>query len=228
MLTKEQIDYLFEFCQTKGVAYYDVQVELVDHLANAIEKELAEHSDWPFQKALDVVFVSFGHVNFKPLVRERLKAFQAYSWRLWGALFKEQLRWPAMWAVFGLFLFAYRMLSMRYQDLSFNICIGSAIVILFVIFADNYRLKRLEKRKGKSLLVTNLTGLPSLVAYLNIAVIYVNLRIPGHVTGLNILLAGTVNFAYFFVCVAYYRTVKQLEKQVKRDYPEIFKLTRPC
>jgi hypothetical protein len=225
MLTKEQIDYLFEFCQAQGVKYYDVQVELVDHLANGIEKELAEHSDWSFQKALDVVFVSFGYVNFKPLVRERQKTIQAYSRRLWWTLFKEQLRRPAIWAVFGLFLFGYRLLSVRHQDLSFTICIGSAILILVVIFDGNYRLKRLEKRKGKDLLVTNLTGLPSFMANLNIAIIYVNLRIPGHVTGLNILLAGTVNFAYFLVCVAYYRTVKQQAKQVKRDYPDIFKLT---
>jgi hypothetical protein len=225
MLTKEQIDHLFDFCEAQGVKYYDVQVELVDHLANAIEKELAEHPDWPFQKALDVVFVSFGHENFKPLVREKQKAIQAYSLRLWWALFREQLRWPAMWAVFGLFLFGYRLLSMRYQDLSFNICITSGIFILFVIYFENYRLKRLEKRKGKSFLVTNLTGLPALLAYLNIAIGYAKLRIPGHVTGLHILLAGTVNFAYFLVCVAYYRTVKQQERQVKHDYPEIFKLT---
>ena len=42
MLTKEQIDYLFDFCRVNGVKPYDVQVELVDHLANGIEKELAE------------------------------------------------------------------------------------------------------------------------------------------------------------------------------------------
>jgi hypothetical protein len=225
MLTKEQIDYLFDFCKAQGVKYYDVQVELVDHLANAIEKELAQHSDWSFQKALDVVFASFGYVNFKPLVREKQKAIQAYCWRLWGAFFKEQLRRPAMWAVFGLFLLGYRILSMRYQDLSFNICITSGILIVFVLFAGNYRLKGLEKRKGKSFLVTNPTGLLALLAYLNIAIGYAKLRIPGHVTWLNIFLAGTLNFAYFLLCVAYYRTVKQVEKEVKRDYPDIFKLT---
>ncbi len=224
MLTKEQIDSLFDFCRAQGVKYYDVQVELVDHLANGIEEELAEHPDWSFQKALAVVFASFGYVNFKPLVRERQKSIQAYCWRLWWVLFRQQLRWPAMWVIFGVFLLGYRMLSMRYQTLSFTICITSGLFILFVIFAGNYRLKVLEKRKGKSLLVTYLTGFPLLLGYFNIAIGYLKLTIPGHVSGLSILLAGTVNFAYVLLCIAYYRTVRQLEKQVKRDYPEIFNI----
>jgi len=220
MLTKEQIDYLFEFCQVQGVKYYDVQVELVDHLANGIEKELAEHPDWSFQKALDVVFASFGYVNFKPLVREKQKATQQYCRRLWWMLFREQLRWPAVWAVWGLFLFIYSMMAYHDQDLSFDICITSGLVILFVVFAGNYRLNRLEKRKGKRFLLTNMSELASLLAYYNIAFGYVSK--PGHVTGLHILEVGTLNFAYFLLCLAYYRTVKRLEKQVKRDYPEIF------
>jgi hypothetical protein len=222
MLTKEQIDSLYDFCKTKGVKYYDVQVELVDHLANGIEKELAEHPDWSFQKALDVVFRLFWVWNFKPLVREKQKATQVYCRRLWWSLFKEQLRWPAIWAVWGLFLFIYSMMAKRDQDFSFHIYITSGLVILFVIFAGNYRLKRLEKRKGKRFLLTNLSELASLLAYYNIAFGYVNVGKPGHVTGWNILLFGTLNFAYFLVCLAYYRTVKRLEKQVKRDYPEIF------
>jgi hypothetical protein len=222
MLTKEQIDSLYDFCKAKGAKYYDVQVELVDHLANGIEKEQAEHPDWSFQKALDVVFVSFGYPDFKPLVREKQKATRVYCQRLWWSLFKEQLRWPAIWAVWGLSLFIYYMMAKRDLDFSFHLYTTSGLVVLFVIFAGNYRMKGLEKRRGKRFLLTNLSELASLLAYYNVAFSYLNVGKSGHVTGWNILLFGTLNFAYFLVCLAYYRTVKRIEKQVKRDYPEVF------
>lgn len=37
-LTEEQIADLFLFCEENGVRYYEVQIELVDHLASAIEQ----------------------------------------------------------------------------------------------------------------------------------------------------------------------------------------------
>ena len=40
MLNKKEIESLFTFCKKHFVYYYDVQVDLVDHLANAVEAEL--------------------------------------------------------------------------------------------------------------------------------------------------------------------------------------------
>ena len=37
-LTEAQIDELFSFCKRKGVKHYDLQIELVDHLASSIEQ----------------------------------------------------------------------------------------------------------------------------------------------------------------------------------------------
>jgi hypothetical protein len=43
-LNQEQIEALFRFCEKKSVRYYDLQVELVDHLAERIEEEMkADH-----------------------------------------------------------------------------------------------------------------------------------------------------------------------------------------
>mgnify|MGYP000193300158 CR=1 FL=1 len=40
MITEVQYESLFAFCRKHYVQYYDVQVELVDHLAEAIEEKL--------------------------------------------------------------------------------------------------------------------------------------------------------------------------------------------
>jgi hypothetical protein len=50
------------------VPYYDLQVELADHLANAIEEQMSSNRNLSFQKALENVHQSFGISGFAPLV----------------------------------------------------------------------------------------------------------------------------------------------------------------
>jgi hypothetical protein len=58
-LSSEQIDNLFEFCEFHNVRYYDVQIELVDHLASAIEKLWETNPELPFEEAVYVVGEQF-------------------------------------------------------------------------------------------------------------------------------------------------------------------------
>jgi hypothetical protein len=59
-LSPNEIDDLFAFCQNNMIPYYDIQVELVDHLASSIEKIWLTNPDLSFQKALNQVSDDFG------------------------------------------------------------------------------------------------------------------------------------------------------------------------
>jgi hypothetical protein len=222
MLTKEQIDCLFDFCQIKGVTCYDVQVELVDHLANAIEKELAEHPDWSFQKALDVVFISFGYRNFAPLVAEKRKAAKIFCRRLWWSIFRKQLTWPGTWVGLGVFLLFYRWLVIHDKEIAFYVspCVG--LIAFFALVIGSRRLKGLKKRTGKLFLLTNITELSPMLNYGFMSIWLINSLSWKLPTRLSMLVIGTLIFAFFLMCLAYYRTVKRLEKKVEKDYPEVF------
>jgi hypothetical protein len=50
LLNTWQIDYLFAFCKKHYVHHYDVQVELVDHLANAVEDEMKKDGNLFFTR----------------------------------------------------------------------------------------------------------------------------------------------------------------------------------
>ena len=52
-LSKEQIQQLFSFTEKKFVRWYDLQAELVDHLANKIEAEMAADVSLTFERALN-------------------------------------------------------------------------------------------------------------------------------------------------------------------------------
>jgi hypothetical protein len=59
-LTQEEIENLFELCEFHQVHYYDVQIELVDHLASAIEAYWVTNPALTFEEAVLRICEQFG------------------------------------------------------------------------------------------------------------------------------------------------------------------------
>lgn len=59
-LTSEQIEKLFELCELHNVHYYDVQIELVDHIASAVEALWETNPELSFEDAVFQVGEQFG------------------------------------------------------------------------------------------------------------------------------------------------------------------------
>jgi hypothetical protein len=70
-LSKEQIHKLYTFTRQHYVEYYDLQTELVDHLANAIEEQWQENPKLSFDEALQMEFKKFGVFGFMDVVEKR-------------------------------------------------------------------------------------------------------------------------------------------------------------
>ena len=81
-LTNQQIEQLFDFTKKHYVEHYDVQVELVDHLANAIEYQWKANPNILFEDALQTEFKKFGIFGFTGLVEKKQVALQNHYWRL--------------------------------------------------------------------------------------------------------------------------------------------------
>ena len=80
-LSAEQIEQLFTFTKKHYVEHYDVQVELVDHLANAIEDQWKENPNILFEDALQTEFKKFGIFGFTGLVEQKQAALQNHYWQ---------------------------------------------------------------------------------------------------------------------------------------------------
>ena len=88
-LTPQQIDELFAFCRRHYVHYYDVQLELVDHLANAIEEKMTVDKTISFETALDDVHKSFGYKGFAGVVEAKeIALFNKNKQLRWNLFFK--------------------------------------------------------------------------------------------------------------------------------------------
>lgn len=93
-LSKEQIDQLFEFTRKKYVSFYDVQVEIVDHLAEAIEAHIKQHPNHSFDQALQTIYTQFGIFGFAKVVQEKQKAVEEYNNKLWRNAFLNYFTIP--------------------------------------------------------------------------------------------------------------------------------------
>lgn len=73
-LTKEQIQNLYRFVEKHNVQWYDLQSELVDHLASDIEKNWLNEPALSFEQARYKATIKFGIKGFAKFVNEREKA----------------------------------------------------------------------------------------------------------------------------------------------------------
>jgi hypothetical protein len=79
-LSKEEIEKLFKFVKSKYVHYIDVQYEIVDHLASAIEELQDEDSSLSFDSALQKVYGRFPITVFVKFVQAKSSAMTKF-WR---------------------------------------------------------------------------------------------------------------------------------------------------
>ena len=93
-LSAAQIQELFDFTRKKYVHFYDLQSEIVDHLAAAIEDKMSGNYQLTFEKALEEVYSGFGIFGFAHVVREKEKQIDKQAMRM---LWKEVVllfTWP--------------------------------------------------------------------------------------------------------------------------------------
>ena len=60
VLTKSEIDQLYDFVAVKDIPYYDVQSEIVDHLASLMEDRWAKGSQLNLEQMFLEVYKEFG------------------------------------------------------------------------------------------------------------------------------------------------------------------------
>ena len=84
-LTKDQIQELYKLVERNAIKYYDVQLEINDHYATAIEEIWGTEPDLSFYYAQKRVYKEFW--DFKTLENEKRKSLEKqYKIALWNDL----------------------------------------------------------------------------------------------------------------------------------------------
>lgn len=224
-LTPEQIDRLYQFTRQHYVEWYDLQTELVDHLANAIEQQWQENPKISFDDALQMEFKKFGVFGFMDVVEKRQLALQKrYSKIVWQH-FKGFFTIPKI--VVTLFSFILLFLVFRnYSQAEILITILFMLVLIsfgISLFYQSRKNKKEYKTTGKKWLFKDIIFGHSSFAGLS----YIPVQVMLHVDfGQNIGIVKAAFFSLLFVSMALCEYIilviipSKAEEYLRETYPE--------
>ncbi|WP_121666144.1 hypothetical protein [Mesonia aquimarina] len=144
-VNKQQIDRLYEFTRQHYVEYYDVQTELVDHLANAIEEYWEENPDQDFEELLQKEFKKFGVFGFMEVVEKRQNAMTKKYYKMILEEVKCFLKLPKVIISIVLSWICFFIVSNFNYGLRI-LAVGVVILIFSSVFYSGFNLRRLKKR----------------------------------------------------------------------------------
>lgn len=149
-LTKEQIEQLFEFTRKKYVRWYDLQIEIVDHLASRIEEEMDKNAGLSFEQALEQVYKGFGIFGFSQIVREKEAQLEKAASRLWLKTLMEYFTVPKI--AFSAFIIALSIvLAYQINSVYLQVFFVAAYITGNIVLGR--KLSSLNKTKKKLLML---------------------------------------------------------------------------
>lgn len=227
-LTTTQIDQLYAFTRQHYVEWYDLQSELVDHLANAIETQRQENPKLTFDEVLNKEFGKFGVYGFMGVVEEKQKFLGKKYNRLIWKYYKEFFRLPkiilTITLIYGFYTF------MNFFESPAAIFKGTyffILIISFVLFLKaKQKLKQMQKQTGKKWLFENNTNtIPLTIFGLNISIFCFN-RINLWQKEYSIFASVMLVFIVLYIYIQLKIIPKKVAEELAKTYPE-YKLVKP-
>lgn len=147
-LTTQQIEHLYTFTRQHYVEWYDLQSELVDHLANAIETQWQENPKCSFTEALNAQFKKFGVFGFMDVVEKRQSILSKKYNHLVFNHFKEFFRLPKIVLTLAITFVLFKILKFNF----FNefIFVGIFISYLGFLMIEFFKSNKIKKAKQKA------------------------------------------------------------------------------
>lgn len=225
-ITKEENEQLFQFCRRHYVYHYDVQIELVDHLASAIEEQWEQNPELSFDEGLKNSFKKFGIYGFSKIKRQKEKELKRkYNRLLWNFLL-EFYRWPKVITTFACTLGCFLLLQLINQTIW--LVGGYVLILLFAtVLYHHFVFKKMKLQiiPGKSFLLADHLENSSQV-YIGIAqlphIVYQIFNISGaKVVESNWILLG-ISFSLVLITVLLYGQLFYIPKKIKEHFLEQF------
>ena len=146
-LTSQQIDRLYQFTRQHYVEWYDLQTELVDHLANSIETQWQENPKISFEDALQVEFKKFGVFGFMTVVEERQVVLgKKYNKLVWQH-FKSFFTIPKIIGTATVFAILVQLL-LKFEH-AYLIVISLFVLSTFLFWIGIVKMSRKNKKETK-------------------------------------------------------------------------------
>lgn len=146
-LTETHIQELYTFTRKHFVYHYDVQTELVDHLANDIENIWQAQPNLSFQDARDTSFKKFGIFGFMNVIEAKQKQMSKRYRKIMWRFFSEWFTMPKVLTTALIFLSIYLFLSIQYSE---YILLASLFILVIHDLIFQYKNRKKQQNKEKN------------------------------------------------------------------------------
>jgi hypothetical protein len=172
-LTTDQVDQLYSFTRRHYVEYYDLQTELVDHLANAIETQWEENPKRTFEEALQLEFKKFGVFGFMEVVEKRKGALHSKYNKMVLKELRSFFSLPKIISTISSIGILYYLLKFFQEGFEIMQWLIGFLIVSFIIgiaYLSRKQKKETAKTGKRWLLKDIIFGYSSIVGVLNIVV----------------------------------------------------------
>jgi len=149
VLNKSQLQHISNLIEMKGVKYYDVNMELTDHMASEVE-EILNTERINYKQAVKIAFLRYNRFHFMKIEEEKEKKVRKQANKLFWKSLLQFFTFPKI--AFTAMAFGVSLLSIRF--FSFNSVLFFPIIIA-VIMATIIDVKKRKAFGWKSFLQLN-------------------------------------------------------------------------
>jgi hypothetical protein len=144
-LNLKQIQDLHAFTRAHCVEYHDLQIELVDHLANDIETMWEEQPELSFEEAKHKAFKKFGVFGFMEPIEKKQKAMSKLYLKFLLQEVKEWFEIPKIVITITLFLGFFTAFSLEYTGTL--AIMFYAMIVLWTIYKSMVLNRQFRRRR---------------------------------------------------------------------------------
>ncbi|AQS94580.1 hypothetical protein BXQ17_11095 [Polaribacter sp. BM10] len=150
-LSKEQIQYIEHRLENEGVKYWDIRIEMLDHVISDLEKNLnVNSSEADFKKMVQNSFVLLGwHGSFNDVNKHGWKNVNKYYRKIYFKGFVDFFKNIKNLIVLALFLLGYYIISEVFEPKVFLKISHTLFFLPFILFVF-VLYKMYTKKYGKS------------------------------------------------------------------------------
>ena len=188
-LTTEQIEQIKQFIHSRGFTYIEVEMEILDHVASAVEGKLEKEPKKPIEQAIREVHKSFGPLGFSTFEDSFHKSFRQHYWTIQKNVLRQYFSLEKGWITLSVVL-ASISLSFLLRELPveakmvFVLIISTALWLMpFLYFR-----KRFKQWRKKSIVIgTQLSRIGLGMYIINYSYYYTNEFLDAQLNTLPIL-----------------------------------------
>ncbi|MFV8356561.1 hypothetical protein ACNQGB_10310 [Flavobacterium sp. XS1P32] len=152
-LTVEQIEYVANYVNSFDIKWYELQVELTDHMVNSMEEIWEKDPELTFHQVKQYAENRFGRNGFKAIEKERIAILRKEYNRIQRKMITEYLKFPKIFGSILLGFLAYQVSFYFEEPHEFIFRLNLLLLALSIPFM--YSWIKNQKINGKRFLAIN-------------------------------------------------------------------------